>query len=125
LNIGRRRGTSKGVTRVTPQAATAPEVRFRIADGVVGEVLDGEVVLLDTKRGHYYRLNLTGTRLWSSLERDSRLSLAVDSLLEEFNVEPQALLRDVNAVLKELESLNLLIREDRNDPEESKREASD
>ncbi len=82
---------------------------------MVGEVLEGEAVLLDTKNGHYYRLNRTGTRLWESLERDGRLSSAVDTLLEEFRIDPQQLLQDVQSVLAELETFHLLIREEADD----------
>ena len=97
--------------REVPQKTAASEVRFRVAEGVVGEVLEGEAVLLDTKSGHYYRLNRTGTRLWESLERDGRLSCAVDTLLNEFRVDPQKLRKDVQDVLAELETFHLLVRE--------------
>ncbi len=92
--------------------AAGTEVRFRVAEGVVGEVLEGEAVLLDTRSGHYYRLNRTGTRLWESLERDGRLSCAVDALLDGFEIDPLQLRRDVQSVLAELEAFQLLVREE-------------
>lgn len=98
--------------RAVSTETVGTEVRFRVAEGVVGEVLEGEAVLLDTRSGHYYRLNRTGTRLWESLERDGRLSCALDSLLHDFDIDPVRLRRDVQSVLAELEVLQLLVREE-------------
>lgn len=75
-------------------------------------MLEGEAVLLDTRSGHYYRLNRTGTRLWESLERDGRVSYAVDALLDEFQVDPAKLRQDIKDVLSELETFHLLVREE-------------
>jgi len=112
LNTGARRGNPRKVSRDERQHGEKSGRRFRVADGVVGEILDGEAVLLDTQRGHYYRLNRTGTLLWTSLERDGRVDRAIEAILKEFPVAPDEVRRDIQAVLGELESFHLLVRDD-------------
>jgi hypothetical protein len=85
-----------------------PDARFEIADGVIGEVLDTETVLLDLERGLYFRLNRTGTRLWESLEADGRLGVAEQALLEEFDVGQDELRRDMVALTSELQARGLI-----------------
>ncbi len=88
--------------------AWLPDARFEIAEGVIGEVLDSETVLLDLERGLYFRLNRTGTRLWQSLEADGRLGVAAQALLADFDVEEGQVQREVAALASELQKLGLI-----------------
>ena len=85
-----------------------PEARYQIAEGVIGEVLDSETVLLDLNRGLYFRLNRTGTRLWESLEANGSLGAAEQRLHAEFDVEHDQLRREISALAEELQALGLI-----------------
>lgn len=89
-------------------AEWSPEARFRVTEGVIGEVLDAETVLLDLERGLYFRLNRTGTELWRSLEADGRLGVAEKALLAQFDVEPAELRRDIISLATELQANGLI-----------------
>lgn len=101
-------GAKDGDTSGDGGAEWMPDARFEIADGVIGEVLDSETVLLDLERGLYFRLNRTGTRLWESLESDGRMGVAEQALLEEFDVERDELRRDLVALTSELQDRGLI-----------------
>lgn len=80
-----------------------------IAEGVIGEILDSEAVLLDTRSGRYYRLNRTGTRLWQALEQGGALKNAVETLANEFDMPREVVERDVRRWVEKLEESELLV----------------
>ncbi len=57
---------------------------FRVPDGVVSEVLEGEAVLLHLESGKYFGLNASGTRMWALLSRYGDTQATFDALLAEF-----------------------------------------
>ena len=72
----------------------SPDVMIR----KVGE----ESVLLDLKTERYLGLNAVGTRMWSVLGRADSIQVAYDELLQEFEVEPAQLRKDVEEFIDQL-----------------------
>jgi hypothetical protein len=76
--------------------------RVRIADDVLLRELDGESVLLDLNSERYYGLDEVGTRMWQLLAGSSSVEDAYQSLLKEYDVEPERLRQDMRDLLSEL-----------------------
>ena len=74
----------------------------------IGEVVDGELVLLNVRTGVYFGLNPTGTKIWELLERHSdvdELHLALTGL---YPVSPAVLRADLDALVLDLEKAGLV-----------------
>jgi hypothetical protein len=70
--------------------------------------VDGEIVLLDPKQGHYYALEGSGTRLWKLLQEKTTLGNILFSFLNEYEVEEKMLRQDLVGVYKRLNKFGLL-----------------
>ena len=64
--------------------------------------LDGEVGMMNISRGKYYSLDSVGTRIWELLENPIQVSLLIESLQLEYNVEKNQCEMDVVTFLKKL-----------------------
>lgn len=82
--------------------------RATLSDEVLVQVVSGEAVLLDLLSGAYFGLNDTGARFWDLLGRLGSGDLAVSALLEEFDVEEDALRSDMRGLLQELVDAGLV-----------------
>ncbi len=85
------------------RAVTPPSVMFR--------ELDGESVLLNLDSERYYGLDPVGTRMWETLVASATVQAGFDRLLDEFEVEPDLLRSDVEALLGELAEHGLIVLE--------------
>jgi hypothetical protein len=85
-------------------------MKVSISPDVVSEIAGGEVVLLDLKRGIYFALDSVGSRLWGLLQQGADVESAQAMLLNEYEVTPEQLERDVERLLEELSGRGLLKR---------------
>lgn len=85
---------------------------FRHAPDTAWRRIDDESVVLDLKTSAYYSLNETASVLWDALGEGLSPRRAVERLCEEFDEEPDAVARDVSAVVAELLSERLILRSD-------------
>ena len=76
--------------------------RVTIPEGVLVQELQGESVLLNINTENYYGLDEVGTRIWAVLSEARSVEDAIDTLLEEYDVERATLESDVNGLLVEL-----------------------
>jgi PqqD family protein of HPr-rel-A system len=77
-------------------------------EALLATEVDGEMVALHVEKGTCYGFNGTATRIWAMLEEPRRLSEIRDSLLEEFDVDPETCEREVRQLLQELEADGLI-----------------
>jgi hypothetical protein len=82
--------------------------RIEVRDTVLTREIDGEMVLLDLASEIYYGLDDVGTRIWATLVEHGSVSAARQALIEEFDVAPAMLDRDLARLLGELESHGLV-----------------
>jgi hypothetical protein len=83
--------------------------RYRINHPkVVNETIDGEVVILNLERGHYYSLTSTGMEIWTLLERQASLAEILAALGERYDHEPEQMKRSVMALIAEFEREELV-----------------
>lgn len=70
--------------------------------------LVGETVILHLKSNIYYGLNAVGARIWSLIQKPTTVSVILDTLLEEYDVAPDLCESDLVALLRELNSRDLI-----------------
>ncbi len=73
-----------------------------VPNEVLHREVDGEVVLLNLESGVYFGLDPVGARMWAVLTQHLSLRLSYEALLEEFDVDPGQLERDLAALLTAL-----------------------
>lgn len=78
-----------------------------IAPDVIGEIVDGEAVVLDLRNGVYFALNGVGTRIWELIREYGDRDRIREQLLLEFDVQPEELDRDLDRWLRDLEARGL------------------
>ena len=84
------------------------ETKLTVPEQVMFRDLAGEAVLLELDSGRYYGLNESGTRMWSLLVQHGRIGLALRDLLQEFDVPPERLEKDLLFFVETLASRKLL-----------------
>lgn len=70
--------------------------------------LVGEAVILDLKSGVYYGLNPVGARVWSLIQEPRTVGAVLETLLEEYDVEPGCCEAELFALLEDLAGRELL-----------------
>jgi len=70
--------------------------------------VDGEAVLLDRSGGRVHQLNVTASFVWSRLDGRTPPHDVVAAVAETFDVKTETAARDVNALLDQFRTLNLL-----------------
>ena len=75
---------------------------------LVHSEIDGEVVMMSVDSGKYYSLDRIGSRIWELLEDPVSISVLVERLLREFQVERQTCVEDVIAFLRQLDDDDML-----------------
>ena len=80
----------------------------KICEDVVSRDLEGEAVILNLESGTYFGLNGIGTRIWALIQEHGSLLCVYDSLLNEYDVPPQALERDLLQLVEELRGKGLV-----------------
>ncbi|PKN51757.1 MAG: PqqD family protein [Deltaproteobacteria bacterium HGW-Deltaproteobacteria-13] len=69
---------------------------------IIWKNVRGEIVLLNPVTGKYYGLNKVGCAFWEKIDGTKSLSDISALLLDEFNVEKERLLKDLEALIKTL-----------------------
>jgi Coenzyme PQQ synthesis protein D (PqqD) len=73
--------------------------------------VEGELVALDLRESRYLAINRTGRVLWSALAEGATQDELIERLVESFDIERARAVADVEAFTAELESRDLLVRE--------------
>jgi hypothetical protein len=75
--------------------------RLRIPDDVLVSELDGESVPLNLRSESYFGLDEMGTRIWELLKSES-IQRVYDTLLADYDVDPEMLRVDLSELLDNL-----------------------
>ena len=81
---------------------------LELSGDVVAREVGSETMLLDLASGTYFGLDEVGGRFWQMLEDGKSASEARDALLDEYDVEPDELDRDLETLLAELAANGLV-----------------
>jgi hypothetical protein len=83
--------------------------KITFADTIFAQEVDGEMVLLDMESENYFGLDSVGSSIWSAIEKcDGRLQDVYESLLKEYDVEPEVLQKDLDNFIKQLQDNGLV-----------------
>ncbi len=67
------------------------DTHISIPDTVYTQEIGEETILLDTHGGRYFGLDTVGTRMWQLLRQYRNLRPAYETLLAEYDVNPEQL----------------------------------
>ncbi|TDG12842.1 PqqD family protein [Seongchinamella unica] len=84
------------------------EQTVTISPDVISQEVSGETVLLDLNSENYFGLDEIGTRIWQLIESSGRLQDIYETLLAEYDVEPDQLLEDMEQLLTDIEKAGLV-----------------
>jgi hypothetical protein len=83
--------------------------RVAVPESVLIRTLgDGESVLLALDSEQYFGLNASGTRMWTALTTTNSIQDAYEMLLQEYEVEPEQLRQDLEALIVQLLASDLV-----------------
>ena len=76
--------------------------RVRVPDDVLISNLQEESVILNLNSERYFGLDNVGTRMLSVLSESKSIEAAYESLLAEYDVDPQVLRQDLTSLIENL-----------------------
>jgi len=82
--------------------------RIKLPDDVLVSGLQAESVLLNLDNERYYGLNDVGTRMLTVLTSSESIDAAYNSLLDEYEVDAEALRRDLISTIEQLADQGLV-----------------
>jgi hypothetical protein len=81
--------------------------RVEFPEDVIAQQVGEEMVLLDLEAGVYYGLDPVGRRIWELLTEHRRLRVVFETMVEEYDVTPEALQQDLLQLVQELQARGL------------------
>lgn len=78
------------------------ESRVSVKPEVLMQEIGGESVILNLASERYYGLDDVGTRMWVALTTHESIQAAYESLLAEYDVEPETLRDDLQGLIEKL-----------------------
>jgi hypothetical protein len=82
---------------------------MNIPSHVMARQVGDETVILDLASGLYFGLDEVGSRVWDLIGRGNSMSAVYETLIAEYEVPPEALREDLQALVHELCSRGLLV----------------
>ena len=73
-----------------------------IPSSVFAQLVDDEMVLLDTESENYFGLDAIGTVMWQQLAENPLLDVLKSYMLEQYEVEEERLEKDIEIFVKTL-----------------------
>ena len=90
---------SDGITGATTVVASADQLSRDVGD---------ETVILGMRETMYYGLNPVGARVWSLIQEPRRVDEICETILSEYDVDPEQCERDVHELLTQLADEKLI-----------------
>jgi len=76
---------------------------------VSGDLLDGEVAILNLPDGVYYSLTDVGGRIWNLIQQPKTVHELNEILLQEYDVDPEICYHELMDLLQDLANHGLII----------------
>ena len=77
-------------------------------EAVYTQDIDDETILLDIQSGHYFGLDLVGSRMWQLMREHGALRPTYETLLTEYEVDPERLEADLLALAEKMTEKGLV-----------------
>ncbi len=75
---------------------------------IAGDLLDGEIVIMNKQDNIYYGLNDVGGRIWQLIKEPRPVSNLIDTLMEEYEVDRPTCTSEVMALLNDMAERGLI-----------------
>jgi len=72
---------------------------------IAGELLDGEIVIMNKNDSVYYGLNDVGGRIWQLIGEPQKVADLIDIMMEEYDVDQAKCTSEILALLNDSEFL--------------------
>lgn len=82
---------------------------FVVPDHVFARRIGEEVVILNTESGTYFGLDPVGARAWDLITEGAPLKAVCEAMVDEYEVEPEQLERDITKLVQDLRDHGLLV----------------
>lgn len=83
---------------------------FRInSPKVIRETIDGEVVIVNLKKGHYYSLMETGAVIWDGIERGIYRENVIEEMTQQYDASPEDIKTAVDIFFERLQQEELIV----------------
>ncbi len=82
--------------------------KISLSDTVFAQEVDGEMVLLDMNSENYFGLDEVGCSIWQAMQDKENLGEIYESMLAEYDVEPERLESDLLEFIERLKNAGLL-----------------
>ena len=82
--------------------------KVKFTDSVLGQEVDGEMVLLDMNSENYFGLDIVATDIWNLFQEGKTLQETYEELLEIYDVDPDILFQDLESFIEDLLNHNLI-----------------
>ena len=82
--------------------------KLLLSDNVFAQEVDGEMVLLDMNSENYFGLDEVGCDIWQAIQGNNSLQAVYDSMLENYDVEPERLKKDLVEFVDQLREAGLI-----------------
>ena len=76
--------------------------KIKFSDAVLGQEVDGEMVLLDMNSEVYFGLDVVATDIWKLLQGGKSLQETYEELLKIYDVKPEILHKDLENFIEDL-----------------------
>ncbi|MCX7671581.1 MAG: PqqD family protein [Anaerolineae bacterium] len=88
----------------------ATEVFYRVDSSIViGEVLDGEAIIVNLNTGIYYSLDGAGAAVWTAVQAGATLGELIQLVAARYDGAPAEITAGVTALVEELVAEGLLV----------------
>lgn len=86
----------------------SPDSVVVVAKNQVSTDLAGEAVILNLESGMYYGLDEVGARIWELIQQPQSVPVILETLLNEYEVEPGQCENDLLVLLQSLATAKLI-----------------
>ena len=76
--------------------------KITISNEALSQEVNGETVILDLKSESYFGLDEVGTRIWQLIQEHNNAQAVLETMLNEYDVEPDQLKTDIDELLEKL-----------------------
>ena len=83
---------------------------YKRKNGLLTADMNGEAVMMDIETGKYYNLGDTGGRIWQLLDISRTPEQICQVLLQEYDVNRETCMSDVEKFLEELTQRGLVVK---------------
>jgi len=83
---------------------------FRInSPTIIHEVIEGEAVIINMEKGHYYSIDHTGAGIWELVDKRASADEIIQSITQCYAGDPKSIQNSVIDFLAELQRENLIV----------------